>query len=143
MFDDVTFLAAHICHTPIALITLIDSTRQWVKARVGTDVSETPRDVAFCSHAIASRETLVVPDALEDDRFARNPLVTGEPKIRFYAGAPLLVQEGHALGTLCVVDREPRHLTERQQEALEALSRQVMILLELRRQLTNAKRLAE
>lgn len=134
-FDDVTLLAAHICQVPIALISLVDRNRQWFKSRIGMDATETPRDIAFCAHAIAARETLVIPDALADVRFANNPLVVSDPQIRFYAGACLRVGEGHAIGTLCVMDRVPRELEPAQQEALEALSRQVMAHLELRRQL--------
>ncbi|MGH7567461.1 MAG: GAF domain-containing protein [Gemmatimonadales bacterium] len=140
-FDDVTLLAAHICQAPIALISLVDRNRQWFKSRVGLDAAETPRDVAFCAHAITARETMVVPDALADVRFANNPLVTSDPQIRFYAGACLRVAEGHAIGTLCVMDRVPRELEPAQQEALEALSRQVMAQLELRRQLALGERL--
>ncbi len=132
-FDDLTHLAAHICGTPIALVTLVDSHRQWFKARLGYDTPETPRDMAFCAHAIAAPGTLVVPDALADERFARNPLVLGSPEIRFYAGAPLRVPGGHAVGTLCVIDRRPRELEPPQQAALEALARQAVALLELRR----------
>jgi GAF domain-containing protein len=141
-FDDLTLLAAHICDTPIALVSLIDANRQWFKSRVGLDFQETPRDVAFCAHAIAARETLVVPDTLADERFARNPLVVDEPKIRFYAGAPLRAAEGRCLGTICVIDRVPRQLSEPQRAALEALSRQVMAQLELRHQVAEVKRLA-
>jgi len=140
--DDLTLLAAQICQTPIALVSLVDSDRQWFKSKVGVEVSETPRDVAFCAHAIAGREMLIVPDTLQDERFAGNPLVVREPQIRFYAGALLRVAEGYVLGTLCVIDRVPRQLAEDQAPALEALARQVMAQLELRLQLAEVKRLA-
>jgi diguanylate cyclase (GGDEF)-like protein/PAS domain S-box-containing protein len=132
-FDDVTLLASQVCEAPVALVSLVDRDRQWFKAKTGLSAQETPRDLAFCAHAVAQGGLFVVPDALSDERFASNPLVTGEPRIRFYAGAPLLTGEEHALGTLCVIDRVPRELTAGQREALEALGRQVMLLLELRR----------
>src|SRR5262245_3853202 len=132
-YDQVVFLASHICDTPIALITLIDEYRQWFKAKVGISINETARDIAFCSHAIMQRELFVVPDATADPRFANNPLVLEEPKIRFYAGMPLITPEGAALGTVCVVDQVPRDLSENQQEALRALAHQVVAHLELRR----------
>ena len=132
--DDLTKLAAHICGVPIAMISLIDESRQWFKSRVGLELEETPRDVSFCAHALQTPDLLTVPDAAGDPRFAENPLVTGEPHIRFYAGTPLLTPEGEALGTLCVLDRRPRHLTGEQEQALRVLGRQVMIQLETRRQ---------
>ena len=131
-FDDLTELAARICEAPIALISLIDENRQWFKSRVGLDTAETSRDIAFCAHAIQQKELFVVPDATLDVRFADNPLVMGEPGIRFYAGAPLLTSDGRALGTLCVIDREPRKMTAEHQQALRVLSRHVMAQLELR-----------
>ena len=132
-YDDLVQLASHICGTPIALISLVDADRQFLKARVGLDVTETPRDVAFCGHAILEPELMVVPDALKDARFADNPLVTADPRIRFYAGAPLFTPEGHGMGTLCVIDRVPRTLTDAQREALQALGKHVVALLQLRR----------
>lgn len=133
-YDDVVKLAAFICDTPIALISLVDEDRQWFKARVGINEMETPRGQAFCAHAITEPDALMeVPNALDDLRFAANPLVTGELGIRFYAGAPLLTASGAALGTVCVIDRVPRKLTAGQAEALKALSRQVVQLLALRR----------
>jgi len=132
-YDDMSLLASEICGTPLAMVSLIDSNRQWFKSTVGVEIAETPRDVSFCGHAILSPDLLVVPDTQEDRRFSDNPFVTGEPWIRFYAGAPLLAPGGEALGTVCVMDRVPRTLTETQANALRALSRQVMALLELRR----------
>src|SRR2546425_3855968 len=126
LFDDLTRVASLICETPIALISLIDRDRQWFKSKIGLDVAETPRDVAFCSYAILQSDLFEVRDALQDERFAGNPLVTGDPNIRFYAGAPLTTPEGHAIGTLCVIDRVPRELKPKQKEALQALSRAVL-----------------
>lgn len=132
-YDDFTYLAAEICGTPIALISLLDKNRQWFKSEFGLGASETPRDQAFCAHAIIDHRTLIVPDATLDARFHDNPLVTGSPDIRFYAGAPLVTEDGLGLGTLCVIDRVPRALTANQIRALEALSRQLMAHLDLRR----------
>lgn len=134
-YDDLALLASHICETPMAAITMVDADRQWFKARVGLAVPETPRSISFCTHAIEQRGIYVVPDALADAKLRDNPQVTGDPHIRFYAGAPLIAREGHALGTLCVVDHKPRHLTPAQTEALGALQRQVEAQLELRRRL--------
>lgn len=132
MFDDIIHVASTICETPIALMSLIDKDRQWFKSRVGLDVTETPREHAFCAHTILGEKVLVVEDATMDERFARNPLVTGEPNIRFYAGAPLIDRNGHALGSLCVIGREPKKLSAVQSSTLTALSRTVIHLLELR-----------
>jgi PAS domain S-box-containing protein len=132
-FDDLSRLAALICGTPIALVSLVDENRQWFKSKLGIEEPETPRDIAFCAHAILGSSVMVVPDALADERFRLNPLVTGDPNVRFYAGAPLRTPEGHALGTICVVDRVPRELSADQLEALKALSRLVVNELELRR----------
>ena len=132
-FDLITSLAASVFGAPMALITLIDPDRQSFKSRYGLSVTETPRDDAFCAHAILSSDVLVVPDAATDARFVDNPLVLHDPKIRFYAGAPLETADGFRLGTLCVMDREPRLPEPRQIKALQALARQVIELLEFHR----------
>ncbi len=125
-FDDLTRLATLICGTPISLISLVDEDRQWFKSKTGLEVCQTPREEAFCAHAIMSPELLLVPDASQDPRFATNPLVLGELHVRFYAGAPLTAPNGHHLGALCVIDRVPRQLSREQLESLRILSRQVM-----------------
>lgn len=140
VFDDLTELAARICEAPIALITLVDEKRQWFKSRVGITVKETSRDISFCGHAICQSDLFIIPDATQDKRFSHNPLVIADPKIRFYAGAPLVTPDGHALGTLCVIDKVPRQLTVDQKQALRVLARHVMTQLELRR---HAKELAK
>jgi GAF domain-containing protein len=139
VFNEITELAAIICGTPIAVISLVDAERQWFKAKVGLAAKETPRDVAFCAHAIMQTELFVVPDATRDPRFAQNPLVTATPEIRFYAGAPLVTANQHVVGTLCVIDRVARELSGTQEEALRKLGRQVVALLEMRRQVRELK----
>ncbi len=139
-FDDLTRLAARICGTPMAAVSLVDAGRQWFKSAVGISATETSREVSFCAYAILGSDLLIVPDALADERFASTPLVTADPKIRFYAGAPLVTGQGYALGTLCVMDHQPRELGEEQQDALRILARQVVEQLELRLSLGELKR---
>jgi PAS domain S-box-containing protein len=133
-FDELSALAAYICQTPIALISLVDADRQWFKSKVGWAAAETSREVAFCAHTILQSDLLVVPDASADGRFANNPLVTSPPSIRFYAGASLMTDEGRALGTLCVLDHKPHEMTADQARALRALSNQVVAQLRLHKQ---------
>jgi GAF domain-containing protein len=143
LYDEIVQLAAMICETPVALISLVDSTRQWVKAAIGTELRETHRDISFCAHTILEDHLTVVPDTKQDERFVDNPLVTDRPNVRFYAGAPLLTPLGLPLGTLCVVDMKPRHLNELQQQSLLALSHQVVALLELRRMTRHLRAFAD
>jgi len=142
IFDDLTLAASELCGTPIALLTLVDKDRQWFKSKVGLDVSETAREVAFCSHAILQTDVMAVADATKDERFANNPLVTGGPEIRFYAGAPLMTPEGHALGTLCVIDSKPREILPHESKGLLALGRIAVNLIRQRLHLAELAKLA-
>ena len=130
-----TMMNAPIPANETKRLKVLDEKRQWFKSKVGISAQETSRDISFCGHAIHQTELFIVPDATKDDRFAHNPLVTSDPKIRFYAGAPLVTADGYALGTLCVVDQTPRDLTKDQKRALEILARHVMSQLELRRRM--------
>ncbi len=133
--NDLARMAADICGTPVALVSMVDGDRQWFKARVGADVTETPREWAFCAHAIQDpTQVMVVEDASRDPRFADNPLVTGERHIRFYAGAPLVSSSGHALGTVCVFDTQPRTIDPERLESLRFLAQQVVTRLEEKRE---------
>jgi len=133
-FDALTSLASAICQIPIALITFIDDKRQWFKSHHGTEVNENLRELSFCTHAIASGEDImVVPDPARDERFANNPMVTGPTKVAFYAGVPLINEDGYALGTLCVLDQQTHTLSTLQIEALKTLAKQVVDKIELRR----------
>jgi signal transduction histidine kinase len=143
IFDDLTQLAAQICDTPITIISLIDADRQWFKSTVGLDVEETSRDIAFCAHAIHQQKIFEVEDTLKDKRFFDNPLVTSKPNIRFYAGTPLISPNGHAIGTLCVIDNKPNKLTQVQRHALEVLGRSVISQMELRRSIKALKQANE
>jgi PAS domain S-box-containing protein len=129
--NDIVDLASQICNTPVALITLLDDDKQWFKAAKGTDVTETPRELSFCNHTILQQSVLIVPDLLEDERYANNPMVTSDPHVRFYAGAPLYSKDGYGVGSLCVVDFAVRELTELQANTLKMLSKQVVNLMEL------------
>jgi hypothetical protein len=138
-FDDLTRLAALICGTPIALVSLVDEDRQWFKSKVGFETPQTRREDAFCAHAIMSPDLLVVADASQDARFSANPMVLGESHFRLYAGAPLTAPNGHHIGALCVIDREPRHLSHEQLESLRVLGRQVMAQVTLGKNLRDLK----
>jgi len=143
-YDEITFLASQICGTPISLISLVDDKRQWFKSHHGTDGTETPRDVAFCAHAINDKDNpFVIPDSRKDIRFQGNPLVTGNPEIIFYAGIPLVNPEGFAIGTLCVTDNKPREISDEQIKALKALSHQLMQLFELRKKSYQLERIVK
>jgi len=131
-FDNITVLASHLCETPISLISLVDEKREWFKAKVGLTINQISRDISFGNHAILQIEPFIVPDALQDERFVNNPLVSGYPPVRFYASIPLITADGYNVGTLSVIDDKPRQLTNIQLNSLQTLARQVIALLEMR-----------
>lgn len=141
-YDRLTRIASRILGTPISLISLVDEDRQWFKAAFGLDTRETPRDISFCAHAIHNTDVFVVPDERKDSRFSKNPLVTGDPRIRFYAGAPLIGRKGQAIGTMCVIDRKPREsFSVDQQHVLRDLADTVVDMFELRLVASKAQKL--
>ncbi|MDT5040570.1 MAG: hypothetical protein QOE51_1555, partial [Actinoplanes sp.] len=142
-FNDIAQLASQICETPMGLVCLVDSDRQWFKAQVGVDFGQTTRDASFCAHAVSSHELLEVTDAADDPRFVDNPLVLSEPHLRFYAGAPVILDGTLPVGTVCVFDTEPRQLTPEQRRALRSLARHASVQLELRRYARHAGEIAD
>ncbi len=143
LYDDLTRLASIVCGTPISLISLVDEKRQWFKSHHGLSARETPRDLAFCAHAILEHEPFVVPNADEDERFKDNPLVTDQPKVKFYAGIPLSLGNDLSIGTLCVIDHQPKQLSKDQIEALQCIARQVVSQLSLRLKVKRLKKIEE
>ena len=133
VYDNLSRLAAHLCGVPISAVSLVDEDRQWLKARVGIETHQIPRELSVCAHAIDGAGVLIVPDTMQDERFADNPLAASPSGIRFYAGAPLVTPDGYAIGTLCVMDRKPGALSPSQAETLQALSRHVIARMEMRR----------
>jgi GAF domain-containing protein len=133
VFDDITSLAADVCKAPMCLLTFVDADRLWFKSNVGLPVQEARREYSLCAHAIAGRDMFIVPDARADERFSDNPMVTGDASIRFYAGMPLITPDGAAVGTLCIIDRVPRELTQQQVDKVKALAASAVMLLEMRR----------
>jgi len=142
-FDDIALLASEICQTPMGMVSLIDRDRQWFKAKIGLDVPEAPRELSFCAHTITGDELLEVRDARDDERFSDNPYVTGRLGLRFYAGAPVVLDGLHSVGTVCVVDNQPRTLTASQRRALRSLARHASVQLESRRYARHAGEVAE
>lgn len=139
-FDRLTRIAASLFNTPISLISLVDANRQWFKSSYGLNARQTPRDISFCTHAISGNDVFIVPDAKKDNRFSDNPPVTGDPNIRFYAGAPLVTHDGHALGTFCVIDNKPRtEFTPAQQQVLKDLADTVIDSFEMNNAMRNAQ----
>lgn len=141
-FDEITKMAALVCHTPIALVSLVDSERQWIKAHQGIDITETPRSLSFCGHAILGTDVFIIPDTDQDSRFRDNPYVTGGAKVKFYAGAPLITKNKQIIGTLCVIDHKPRYLNGDQIQLLKYLANHVVSQLELRKAIVDRETLA-
>jgi signal transduction histidine kinase len=142
-FDDIALLASQICDTPVGLVSLIDADRQWIKAKVGAEFVQAPRDLSFCAHTISTHDLMEVPDATADERFADNPIVVAEGGLRFYAGAPVVLDGTYSVGTVCVADRRPRELTDAQCRGLRSLARHAAVQLELRRYARNAGEIAD